>query len=66
MVWTSSQVPHEENDRLVSLFVSQVPIIMASLILISKNMAHELVYSDSIAFQYYFGFTNNFFMGVFS
>ena len=63
MFWTNSQVLHEENDSFVSLFVSQASIIMVSLILISKNMAHELAYSGSIAYQHYF---YNFFMGVFS
>ena len=55
------------KEVFVSALCQFVPIISRThrLILISKMVATESAYDCIVAFQYYFGITNNFFMRLF-
>ena len=67
MAWTNNPVYLLEKEGFVSALCQFVPIISRThrLILISKMVATESAYDCIVAFQYYFGITNNFFMRLF-
>ena len=64
MCATGSQAPHDENNKFVSILCPKWVQMSYLLILIGKNMAHELTYDSIIALQHYFGKSNNFFNRV--